>query len=540
MALTDRRIPWRVPWYLWVVAAVALLVGIHLKAPQLLHGETLFLVVPGLVVVLLAASILWELPPAAMVCGALALTLFSGNWTMLGFPGFPFVPDRILIVAALLALALKSPGAVELPRIRIRGVHLLMLITVLYAIASGVLANTMGTKSTIFDLLDRLGAIPFLMFVVAPAIFSGPRERAWLLATLVGIGAYLGFTAFFESIGPHSLVFPQYIRGFDVGRQSTQATGPFSQVVTEGFACYACAVAAIIAASRWRGGWRWFAIAVALACLFGSFLTYERGVWIGDVVGVAAAGLVSRDVRRWLLPAVPVAALAVVAALTLIPSIQSTANSRINAIYPVWDRQNQTAAALKMIQAKPLLGFGWDNWANTAAPYFRLAPHRLLTGYPSSLQQAELGGSSSGQSASAGGVSSGPGLASVQGALHDSYLSYAVELGLVGACMWLASVLWGLGSAVLGPGAPDLRAWRIGLVAIGGCFLVLCAVDPLSQNFTQLVLWTWAGVAAGAGSLIGAGRAVRPPATSDEPKPDEPKPGEPTRPTEAPLALSHR
>src|SRR5580704_10859271 len=76
------------------------------------------------------------------VCGALALTLFSGNWTMLGFPGFPFVPDRILIVAALLALALKSPGAVELPRIRIRGVHLLMLITVLYALASGVLANT--------------------------------------------------------------------------------------------------------------------------------------------------------------------------------------------------------------------------------------------------------------------------------------------------------------------------------------------------------------------------------------------------------------
>lgn len=236
MALTDRRIPWRVPWYLWVVAAVAVLAGIHLKAPQLLHGETLFLVVPGLVVVLLAASILWELPPAAMVCGALALTLFSGNWTMLGFPGFPFVPDRILIVAALLALALKSPGAVELPRIRIRGVHLLMLITVLYALASGVLANTMGTKSTIFDLLDRLGAIPFLMFVVAPAIFSGQREREWLLATLVGIGAYIGLTAIFESIGPHSLVFPHYIRALDLSRESTQATGPFSSVVTEGFA----------------------------------------------------------------------------------------------------------------------------------------------------------------------------------------------------------------------------------------------------------------------------------------------------------------
>jgi O-antigen ligase len=535
MAAVDRRIPWRVPWYFWVLGVAVVLIGIRLKAPHLLHGEDLFLVVPGLALLMLVAAIVWELPPAAMVCGGLALTLFSGNWTTLGFPGFPFLPDRILIVAALLALALKSPGAVDLPRVRIRPVHVLMLITVLYALASGVLASTMGSKTTIFDLLDRLGAIPFLMFVVAPAIFSGPRERGWLLATLVGIGAYLGFTAIFESIGPHSLVFPGYIRAFDIGRQSTQATGPFSQVVTEGFACYACAVAAIIAASRWRGGWRWFAVAVAIACVFGSFLTFERGVWIGDAVGVAAAGLVSRDVRRCLLPAVPLAALAVVAALTLIPSVQSTANSRINAIYPVWDRQNQTAAALNMIQAKPLLGFGWDNWADTAAPYFRLAPHRLLTGYPSSLQQAELGGSRSGQSASAGGVSSGPGLTSVQGALHDSYLSYAVELGLIGACMWLACVLWGLGSAVLGPGAPDLRGWRIGLVAIGGCFLVLSAVDPLSQNFTQLVLWTWAGVAAGAGSLLGVGRAMRPPATSEGPKP-----GEPTPPTEAPLALSHR
>jgi len=559
MAVVDRRIPWRVPWYFWVAATVVVLVGIHLKAPHLLHGEDLFLVVPGLFLLMLVAAIVWELPPAAMVCGGLALTLFSGNWTTLGFPGFPFLPDRILIVAALLALVLKSPGAVDLPRVRVRPVHLLMLLTVLYALASGVLADTLGSKSTVFDLLDRLGAIPFLMFFVAPAIFSGPRERAWLLATLVGVGAYLGFTAIFESLGPHSLVFPHYIRALDVARQSTQATGPFSQVVTEGFACYACAVAAVIAATRWRGGWRWFAIAVALACVLGSFLTYERGVWIGDAAGVAAAALVSRDVRRWLIPALPVCALAVIGVLAL-PSVQSTASTRLNAIYPVWDRQNQTVAALNMIQAKPLFGFGWDNWANTAAPYFRLGPNRLLTGYPSSLQQAALGGSSSGQSASAGGISSGPGLTHVEGALHDSYLSYAVELGLVGACMWLASILWGLGSAVLGPGTPDLRGWRIGLVAIGACFLVLCAVDPLSQNFTQLILWTWAGVAAGAGSLIGRGRAVRPPARPGAPEPGypnagnpnagnpnagdagHPNPGEPS-PTEhdaAPLALSHR
>jgi O-antigen ligase len=195
-----------------------------------------------------------------------------------------------------------------------------------------------------------------------------------------------------------------------------------------------------------------------------------------------------------LLPAIPLGVIAVLAVLTLVPSLHSTATTRLSSIYPVWDRQNQTVAGLNMLQAKPLFGFGWDNWAHTAAPYFRLAPNRLLTGYPSSLQQAQLGGSSV-----AGSTSSSPSVGQVQGALHDSYLLYAVELGLVGACLWLASVLWGLiGTAFSRARDPDLRPWRLGLVAIGVCFLVLCAVDPLSQNFTQLILWTWAGVAAGA------------------------------------------
>ncbi|HUA06222.1 MAG TPA: O-antigen ligase family protein [Solirubrobacteraceae bacterium] len=527
----DRCIPWRVPWYMWLAAAVAVLAGIHLKAPQLLHGETLLMVVPGVVLVLLVAAIMWELPPAAMVCGALALTLFSGNWTTLGFPGFPFVPDRILLVAALLALILKSPGAVDLPRVRVRGVHLLMLFTVLYAIASGVLADTMATKATVFDLLDRLGAIPFLMFLVSPAIFSGPRERGWLLATLVAIGAYLGFTAIFESLGPHSLVFPHYIRELDLARGSAAATGPFSEVVTEGFACYACAVAAVIASVRWRGGWRWVAIVVAVVCLFGSFLTYERGVWIGAAAGAVVAGLLAREARRWLLAGVPLCALAVVGVLALVPSINSTASSRLNSIYPVWDRQNQTVAALNMIQTKPLLGFGFDNWANTATPYFRLGPNRLLTGFPSSTRNPYASGSSSSAATSGGsggagsgsnGASGGAGSGSVgqvEGALHDTYLTYAVELGLVGATLWIVSVLWGLGSAVFNRDRdPDLRPWRLGLVAVGVCFLVLCAVDPLLPNFTPLILWTWAGVAAGgAGVAIPAARRLPRPVARPKP-----------------------
>jgi putative inorganic carbon (hco3(-)) transporter len=485
MAAVDRRLPWRVPWYLWVGVGLALLAVIHLRAPQLLRGESLFLALLGVVLLLLVAAILWELPPAVMFCGAIALTVFSGHWSNLGLPGFPFVPDRILLVGAVLALLLRSPGASYLPRLQVRGVHLLLLVTVLYATASAVVAGTLGSQSSVFDLLDRLGAIPFLMFLVAPAIFPGPRERNWLLATLVCVGAYLGLTAIFETIGPQALVFPRYIHSVDVGRGIAQAVGPFTSVLTVGFACYACAIASIIAFFQWRSRWRGVAGGVAVVALLGSFLSLERGVWLGAVAGGLAVALREREVRRWLIPVATLCAVVVSGLLTLSPTIGAATTTRVNDQYPIWDRKNQTAAALRMIQARPLFGFGWNNYANTAVGYFRASPDYPLTGYPSSINRQAKG--SNGQITSAN-------LDTVAGALHNSYLSYAVELGLVGATLWLASVLWGLGSAVFSRGSPELRPWRSGLLAVTVCFLILAAFDPLNQNFTELVLWTWAGI----------------------------------------------
>ncbi len=499
MGAIDRRLPWRVPWYMWVCLGGAALGLIHLRAPQLLHGELLFIVGAALLLLLLLGAILWELPPALMLCGAIALTTFSGNWTQLGLPGFPFVPDRILVLGALLALLLRSPGAARLPHLKLRAVHLLLLATVVYATASATLAGTLGSQVTVFALLDRLGVIPFLMLLVAPAIFAGPRERNWLLATLVGLGAYLGLTAIFETIGPQAMVFPRYIHHVDVARGIAEAVGPFAAVVSEGFGCYACAVAAIIAFFQWRGRWRWIAAAVAVVALFGSFLSLERGVWIGTAAGGVAVALYAREVRRWLIPAAAACAVVVTTVLALSPTLGAASSSRLHDLYPVWDRQNQTAAALRMIEAKPLFGFGWNNYANTATDYFQLARTYPLTGYPSALN-VQFDNSRAGNGAlrvtSRGGVT---------GALHNSYLSYAVELGLVGACLWLVALLWGLGGAIFSRGSPELRPWRLGLLALTVCFLVIAAVDPLSQNFTQLLLWTWAGV-------IIAGAEIQPPA----------------------------
>ncbi len=479
---------WRPRWYVWAIGAAAAVAALGSRHPALLHSSSVAFVAVGAIAVALAAAALWELPPAAMSCGAIVLTIFSGNWSQLRLPGFPFLPDRILLVGVLLALALRSPGSTGLPRLRVRAIHLLLAVVVLYALISGLADGAFSSRQSVFDLLDRLGAIPFLMLLVAPAIFAGERERRWLLGTLVALGAYLGLTAVFEVAGPHALVFPHYIYAYDVSRGGTQAGGPFTSVVTEGFACYACAVAAVIAFFTWHSrGSRAFAAAVVVLALLGSFLTLERGVWIAVVAGSVAAALAMPRARRLILPAAAAAGAVLGAVLVLVPGLAESTSTRINDQLPVWDRFNQTSAALRMVETNPLFGVGWENYQNRALPYFRQAATYPMTGYPASSVTVATG--QNGQTATVS-------LAGVEGTIHDSYLSYAVDLGLVGVALWLVATICGLGGAILrrdGPG--DLRAWRIGLLAITVCFLTLSFFDPLSQNFTELLLWTWAGVA---------------------------------------------
>jgi len=238
-------------------------------------------------------------------------------------------------------------------------------------------------------------------------------------------------------------------------------------------------VAAVIAVSQWRGRRRCLAGAVVALSALGTFLSLERGVWIAAAAGVAVVGLAAPELRRWLLPAAVTFGLLIGGALVVFPSVAGHATERTADQLPLWDRENQTAAALRMIAAKPLLGFGWDNYAHVSSDYFRQAGSYPMTGFSTSNNPLPL---------------------------HDTYLSNAVELGLVGSLLWLSSLIWGLGGAAVGRVSAELRPWRLGLIAIAVFFCVLAFFDPLQQNFTELVLWSWAGLV-----LVGRPRKAREP-----------------------------
>ena len=478
------RAVWRPPWHAWALLGVAMLALLYKYQPTRLEGPWLAISPLLIVAAVLALRRLWELPPAVTMCAAIVLTVFSGGWSQMGLKGLPL--NRLLVAAVLAQILLRAPGTARMPQIPLRNVHLLMALTLLYVLASAAAAGTLASRDGFLQLFDVFGVVPLLLFLVAPAVFAGRRERDLLLATLVGLGAYLGLTAIFEWLGPQSLVFPSYIRHIEVETLApVKASGPFQSPTAMGFACFACAVAALIAFRQWRrSGARYFALLVTAACIFGCFLTLERGVWAATALATLVTALATRTGRRWLLPGIALTAIGLVAIFALIPTLSESASQRATYQQSLWDRQNQTAAGLRMVQAKPLFGFGFDRYIADSVDYFRQPPDFPMTGYTHGITI---------------------GVPDPILPLHNTYLSYAVELGLVGAVLWLASIVWAIGAAILVQGPASLYPWKLGLLAIGVFFLVICLVDPHTAPFPMVLIFVWAGIA---GARPGAAEAT--------------------------------
>jgi O-antigen ligase len=184
-------------------------------------------------------------------------------------------------------------------------------------------------------------------------------------------------------------------------------------------------------------------------------------VWIGVTVGTVVAMLLTRGLRRYLVPLAIATAVGIVAALVLIPGLSRTAQERANNSRTLWDRKNLATAAVNMVEAKPLFGFGWNRFTSDSPDYFQQAFDYPLT-------------------ATTAGV-------------HNTPLNYAVDLGLVGVTLWLVGVLAGVGSALATRAPPDLVPWRTGLLAIAVASLVVSNSVPPTAWLNR-ALWLFAGV----------------------------------------------
>jgi O-antigen ligase len=241
------------------------------------------------------------------------------------------------------------------------------------------------------------------------------------------------------------------------------------QAAVNGLALYGCILASLIALREWRARkprlWAMLAIAVCVPSLL---LTFDRTIWIGVVVAALLTMLVVRELRRYVIPVIVTAALVVAFAFLAIPTVRQHALTRANDITTLQNRQALQDAAIAMVEAKPLFGFGWGRFLQAAPDYFRES-----------------------NSYSIEGVANNP--------VHDVYGSIATELGLVGLTLWMFILFAGVGGAALSRRAPpELRPWRI---ALGSLFLLWLSAgisSPLATSFQSLIVWLWAAVIVGA------------------------------------------
>ncbi|HEX4753912.1 MAG TPA: O-antigen ligase family protein [Solirubrobacterales bacterium] len=421
--------------------------------------------------------------PSLTMCGALALMCFSGYWANLGSP----LPLDRLVIAVAFAGALARP---DMRRKILRRLEqplgLLLVLIIAYTVFSALRAGTLTEKNSFYALLDSLGIVPYALYIVAPVVFEAPEDRENLLWTLVLIGAYLGFTALFETIHLNALVFPKYILNPNVGIHFGRARGPFVEADANGLVMFACGVAATIALIRWRGERKAILAALVLfLCGTGIIFTLTRAIWIASVVATLITLLLFKQLRRYFVPATLAIVVVAVGALVAIPGLASQAQERSDALRPVWDRLNTDAAAVRMFEQRPLTGFGWYTFEHTGPEYMRQAGGYPLTG---------------------AGLN-----------VHNVFLSRLAELGLIGTLAAVIALLWAIIGSAIRAGPPEMHPWRMGLVAVAIQWIIVANFVPLTYALPTALLWLWAGILCPVPELSPAGDEL--PAEEDQPSP---------------------
>jgi O-antigen ligase len=230
---------------------------------------------------------------------------------------------------------------------------------------------------------------------------------------------------------------------------------------------FQCAIFSVIAFKQWKGSpARWLAGAVVALCTLGILFTVTRAAWVGAIVGVVVTMLAFRELRPYLVPVTIGAALSILLALAVVPGLNRKVTSRLGSQRPLYVRQNLNTAALNMVQARPLFGFGWGKFKDYSHQYFRLNRNYPLDG------TKETG-------------------------VHNVPLNNAAELGLVGTVLWLLGIGLALGGAILLRGPPELRPWRMATCAITINWVIVANVGPAQYRFTNLVMFVAAGAASG-------------------------------------------
>lgn len=316
--------------------------------------------------------------------------------------------------------------------------------------------------------------VPFAFYVVMRCIGHDPRTWKILQWSMIGLGVYLAATGLCEARGWTGLVFPKYILDPTRSEFLGRGRGPLLNPIANGvFQISALAFGLVLWKNAGPRG-RLFVFGFVFLMLVGIWATLTRSNWI------AAAPLVSLYIWRnssWTLRGLCILTIPFVLILGYV-----TFGDKINAFkrdknVSVEDMSESAElrpflaiVANKMVTDRPLLGFGFTQYSKHAKPY-----HFNAVDNDRPLQRV---------------------MKYVQ---HNTFLAYAVELGLVGLCAfllilapatWISLRLW------LNPSLPD-EMQNVGFVVFATIFGF--AVNGMFHDvaiivMTNMLLYTTLGL----------------------------------------------
>lgn len=272
-----------------------------------------------------------------------------------------------------------------------------------------------GQPSTMMHLINGY-LIPVFLFCLIRHSDLKPRVLWPAISVLLLFGVYLSVTAVFEIAKQWSLVFPKFIGDPTLGIHFGRARGPMLQSVRLGMCLNLCLavlwVFPIWIYSRSRFAWL---MAVGLTPLFmiAILLTYTRSIWMGAaaIIVILLSTLLQGKTRTVVLGSLFL--FGTVALLVIGPSLVAFKReySEAETLESTRMRGAFAYVSWQMFKDSPITGFGFNQFQVHNRPYLDDRTTNIR-------------------------------LESIRGYVHhNSYLSLVVDLGLVGAVLYMIAAI---------------------------------------------------------------------------------------------------
>jgi O-antigen ligase len=378
------------------------------------------------------------------------------------------IPDLGLYRMAILSLLVLLIGQVAIGQRRLARPGAIEIAATLYAAGVVLSAGNLGGYQGLIDFL----VLPLLVYYIARNLQAGHGDDVGgLLVALGSVGVILGLVTIREQLTGQAFLSPHsYQWVYTAGTR--KVTSIFGQPATMAMALSMIAPALFYAVSRARTVGQRLAWGIALAItLLGVFMTYVRGGWLAVVAGLAVMLVMSHRARRYLLPVLVVAVIAVVVFGSGMIN-QRALVSRFSSDASIAYRLTAWSVSWQIFKMSPLIGIGFGNFEQEA----------IDLGW---VPRLRVGGATA-------------------AAPHNMYLHMLTGAGLVGTLPFLALLglivargirLW-RGRDGPGPVYRDLLAWLFGTLL--GYILISGTFDALGAQLGNVVAFLVIGTVFGA------------------------------------------